>query len=110
MAVRSSISILSIFLVYLCLNLQVNLVQADASFLDVRQGLERDRSGKAGDPKEKYFHESIFDPHYDGRFASDPVSTDERLAHLRALMQTYLATMADIGAETWIMYVYQLMA
>lgn len=33
------------------------------------------------------------------------VAEDERLSHLRALMQTFLSTMSDIGAETWIMYV-----
>ncbi|KAJ4504224.1 mannosyltransferase [Exophiala dermatitidis] len=79
-------------------------VRADADFLDVRTKLDRDRSGKGGDPKDKYFHESTFHPHYDGRFAAAQIGKEERLPHLTALMQTFLATMADIGAETWIMH------
>ncbi|KAL6241539.1 mannosyltransferase [Rhinocladiella similis] len=79
-------------------------VLCDADFVDVRTNLDRDRSGKRGDPKDKYFHESTFHPHYDGRFAAKEIGKEERLPHLTALMQTFLATMADIGAETWIMH------
>ena len=79
-------------------------VKRDADFIDVRTKLEKDRSGKRGDPKDKYFHESTFHPHYDGRFASRQVGKDDRLPHLTALMQTFLSTMSDIGAETWIMH------
>lgn len=81
-----------------------HLTSADAEFLDVRTKLERDQSGKQGDPQDKYFHESLFHPHYDGRFADKEVEEHERLGHLTALMQTFLSTMADIGAETWIMH------
>lgn len=63
------------------------LVNGDADFLDVRTRLDRDRSGKGGDPKEKYFHESTFHPHYDGRFAKQ-----------------VLATAADIGIEVWLIH------
>ncbi|MCJ1304277.1 hypothetical protein MMC08_007089 [Hypocenomyce scalaris] len=80
------------------------LVKADADFLSVRTSLKKDHSGKGGDPKAKYFHESVFHPHYDGRFADHQLSYNERRTHLTALVQTYLATMADIGAETWIMH------
>jgi len=80
------------------------LALCDADFLDVRTNLDKDRSGKRGDPKDKYFHESTFHPHYDGRFAQTQIGKEERLPHLTALMQTFLATMADIGAETWIMH------
>ncbi|OCL03507.1 hypothetical protein AOQ84DRAFT_381567 [Glonium stellatum] len=66
--------------------------------------LSRDYSGKRGDPRDKYFHESTFHPHYDGRFADKILSYDERRTHLTALMQTYLSAMNDIGAETWIMH------
>lgn len=38
------------------------------------------------------------------RFADQQLSYNERSIHLTALMQTYLSTMADIGAETWIMH------
>ena len=34
----------------------------DADFLSVRTKLHKDMSGKAGDPKEKYFRESIQKP------------------------------------------------
>jgi hypothetical protein len=47
---------------------------------------------------------SRFHPHYDGRFADKEVGTHERLDHLTALIQTFLATMADLGAETWLMH------
>lgn len=45
--------------------------------------------------------ESIsFHHHYDGRFAEKPVEDHDQVDHLTALMQSYLATMADIGVET----------
>ncbi|KAF1351302.1 LicD family-domain-containing protein [Delphinella strobiligena] len=56
------------------------------------------------DPPSKYFHESSFNPHYDGRFASKPLSYDQHRLHLTSLLQTYLSTMNDIGVETWIMH------
>ncbi|KAF2708051.1 hypothetical protein K504DRAFT_382262 [Pleomassaria siparia CBS 279.74] len=76
---------------------------------DIRslQGLTsntRDRSGKRGDPMGKYFHESTFDSHYDGRFAESALPNEERQIHLSHLLRTYLATMNDLGAETWIMH------
>lgn len=37
-------------------------------------------------------------------FASETLPETESLPHLTALMQTYLSTMADLGAETWIMH------
>ncbi|KAL1970707.1 hypothetical protein VTN77DRAFT_4351 [Rasamsonia byssochlamydoides] len=80
------------------------LAYADADFMSVRTKLAKDYSGKGGDPGDKYFHESVFHPHYDGRFASSVLPEEEALPHLTALMQTYLATMNDIGAETWIMH------
>lgn len=45
-----------------------------------------------------------FHPHYDGRFADKPVKYSEKRLHLTALVKTYLSTMNDIGAETWIMH------
>jgi hypothetical protein len=35
------------------------LVRGDASFIDVRTKLDRDRSGKRGDSTDKYFRESF---------------------------------------------------
>lgn len=45
-----------------------------------------------------------FHHHYDGRFADEPVGDYDQVDHLTALMQSFLATMADIGVETWIMH------
>ncbi|MCJ1350148.1 MAG: hypothetical protein MMC33_000129 [Icmadophila ericetorum] len=80
------------------------LVNGDADFESVRTRLTKDHSGKAGDSKDKYFHESVFHPHYDGRFAEKQLKEDDRKQHLTALVQTYLTTMADLGAETWLMH------
>ncbi|KAH6669550.1 LicD family-domain-containing protein [Halenospora varia] len=76
----------------------------DADFLSVRTKMHKDMSGRGGDPKEKYFHESVFHPHYDGRFADHELGYRERKQALSNLIQTYLATMADIGVETWLMH------
>lgn len=102
MTLPSWLRTLATFLFILSTNLTTT--NADADFLDVRTSLNNDRSGKGGDPKDKYFHESTFHPHYDGRFAQQEVDKEERLPHLTALMQTFLSTMTDIGAETWIMH------
>ncbi|RMZ91087.1 hypothetical protein DV736_g1674, partial [Chaetothyriales sp. CBS 134916] len=77
---------------------------ADADFLDVRVNLENDRSLRKGSSEDKYFHESTFHQHYDGRFASHKLRNDLRLPQLTAMMQSFLSTMADLGAETWIMH------
>ncbi|MCJ1327417.1 hypothetical protein MMC10_004086 [Thelotrema lepadinum] len=66
--------------------------------------MTKDFSGKKGDPKQKYFHESVFHPHYDGRFTDRTLKMDERRPHLYAMIQAYLSTMADLGAETWLMH------
>ncbi|KAH0562844.1 hypothetical protein GP486_002531 [Trichoglossum hirsutum] len=52
-------------------------------------------------PSEKYFHESIYHPHYDSRF---PLSYEERRKVLPLMVHAFLTTMRDIGAETWIMH------
>lgn len=52
----------------------------------------------------KYFHESSFNQHYDGRFADHPLEETEQKAAVRVLIQTYLATFRDLGVETWIMH------
>jgi hypothetical protein len=75
----------------------------DAPFEDVRTRLDRNHQNKENDPG-KYFHESSFSNHYDGRFADRPLNYEERQTHLRALAQTYLATMNDIGVETFLMH------
>jgi hypothetical protein len=45
-----------------------------------------------------------FHPHYDGRFAGQPLLYEHRGPHLTAMVQAYLQTMASIGAETWLMH------
>ncbi|RDW76135.1 hypothetical protein BP5796_06956 [Coleophoma crateriformis] len=80
------------------------LHRRNADFYSVRTKMHQDLSGRLGDPKEKYFHESVFHPHYDGRFASEQLPYTERKQALSNLIQTYLATFADIGVETWLMH------
>jgi hypothetical protein len=53
--------------------------------------LEYSRSDRVADLNEKFFSESYFSQHYDGRFAAHPLEVDERLAQLRAIIQTFLA-------------------
>ncbi|KAF2723543.1 hypothetical protein K431DRAFT_319011 [Polychaeton citri CBS 116435] len=77
---------------------------ADWASVRVMSEQRKDFSGVDSRTPEKYFHESTFHPHYDGRFASKPLPYKEKLEHLRPLIQTYLSTMNDIGAETWIMH------
>lgn len=79
-------------------------VLSDADFLSVRTSLDKDHSGKGGDKGVKYFHEATFHYHYDGRFASKTVDDSQRLPHLIALVKSYLVTMSDIGAETWLVH------
>ncbi|KAJ9151917.1 Protein MNN4 [Pleurostoma richardsiae] len=76
----------------------------DADFLSVRRKLRKDMSGKRGDPPDKYFHESVFHPHYDGRFADHVLDYAEQKKALKNLVQTYLATFSDLGIETWLMH------
>lgn len=76
----------------------------DIAFLEGLTNNDKDMSGKEGDSPEKYFHESIFHAHYDGRFAYSTLPDNIRRPHLRALVRSYLATMHDLNAETWIMH------
>jgi len=81
------------------------LVRRDADFDSVRTRLDRSYQDLGDDDlSDKYFHEATFHQHYDGRFADHPLDYNERRSHLRALIQTYLSSMDDIGAETWIMH------
>lgn len=69
-------------------------------------GKRRDYSHKAENRRmqEKYFHESTFHQHYDGRFAHQELSYEDRQTCLVALVQTHLSAMDDIGCETFIMH------
>lgn len=53
---------------------------------------------------DKFFHESIFNTHYDGRFAKTELPPDVRTFHLRLLLKTYMETMERIGLRTWIVH------
>lgn len=79
-------------------------VRGDANFAQVRTRLHRDMSARDYDPPEKYFHESVFHPHYDGRFGEKALPYHEQKAALKNLLQTYLATFSDLGVETWLMH------
>jgi len=81
-----------------------SLVKRDADFESVRTHLLRDHSDRDDLKFDKYFREAEFNSHYDGRFANKPLPYEARKRHLSAMIQTYLSTMNDIGAETWIMH------
>ncbi|PMD38491.1 hypothetical protein L207DRAFT_431451 [Hyaloscypha variabilis F] len=59
-------------------------------------------SGKRGDPKGKYFRSIRI--MMAGLFADKQLGYRERKQALSNLIQTYLATFADIGVETWLMH------
>ncbi|KAI9773131.1 MAG: hypothetical protein M1840_008252 [Geoglossum simile] len=75
----------------------------DADFASVRTHLDKDFTSRSG-PEQKYFHESVYHYHYDGRFASHRLSYDEKKIALPVLLRAFVSTMRDIGAETWIMH------
>ncbi|KAF9883142.1 hypothetical protein FE257_004062 [Aspergillus nanangensis] len=82
------------------------LVAADANpdFMSVRDTVAKEYRNQEVETAEKYFHESSFHYHYDGRFATEVLPEEETIPHLSALIRTYLSTMKDIGVETWIMH------
>jgi hypothetical protein len=41
---------------------------------------------------------------YSSSFADKELSYEDKKSHLVALVQTYFSTMADLGAETWLMH------
>lgn len=88
----------------LSVSVALPLQQKDAGFHTRPARIHKDMSGKAGDPVGKYFHESTFHPHYDGRYGDHELGYRDRREALTNLIQTYLATMADIGVETWLVH------
>lgn len=92
----------------------------NSDFESVKTRLTKDRSYRPTNQVGKYFHESVsvtfqpailltadlirFDNHYDGRFADKTLRYKAQGEALSALMQSYLSTMAGIGAETWLMH------
>ncbi|KZM24902.1 mannosyltransferase [Ascochyta rabiei] len=53
---------------------------------------------------EKYFHESFYHPHYDGRFAASVLPRPTRAFHMRLLLRSYVHAMRRAGVRTWIMH------
>ncbi|PYH94232.1 hypothetical protein BO71DRAFT_325894 [Aspergillus ellipticus CBS 707.79] len=70
------------------------LARADVDFMSVRPNVAKDYSGKGGEPGSKYF----------SNFASKPLPEEKTIPYLSELIRTYLSTMGDLGAETWIMH------
>ncbi len=52
----------------------------------------------------KFFHESRFSTHYDGRFAAKELPDSTRPFHLRLLLKSYTIAMNQIGVRTWLMH------
>ncbi|GKT91886.1 mannosylphosphorylation protein [Colletotrichum tofieldiae] len=52
----------------------------------------------------KYFREASFSPRYDARFATKPLNETAERDALKALVQTYFATLRDLGVQTWLMH------
>jgi len=96
---------LSLAIALLALILLAAPANGDADFESVRIKYDYpDMSGRYGDPNGKYWHESVFHPHYDGRFTDHALAEEEQRSNLTLLMQSYLFSMADLGAETWIIH------
>lgn len=82
----------------------ISTTTADAEFQQVRKRTAADHSKRDTDAPEKYFHESTFHLHYDGRFAEKALPYEEQKNALKNLVQTYLTTFSDLGIETWLMH------
>ncbi|KAJ6119429.1 hypothetical protein N7523_003709 [Penicillium sp. IBT 18751x] len=78
--------------------------ETNTTFMNVREDVAKDYESEETIPTTKYFTESSFHYHYDGRFATKQLPDKDVTPHLSALIQTYLSTMDSIGAETWIMH------
>ncbi|KAF1364280.1 hypothetical protein EJ07DRAFT_53399, partial [Lizonia empirigonia] len=66
--------------------------------------LAHDLSTTDGRHPDKYFHEAVFHPHYDGRFAATVLPHKTRLFHMRLLLRSYMAAMQRAGVRTWLMH------
>lgn len=80
------------------------ITKRDADFESVRTRLDRSCVAQELDQPNKYFHESTFHTHYDGRFGNQQLKYDEKQNCLSALIHSYLSTMNDIGIVTWLMH------
>ncbi|KAF2027748.1 hypothetical protein EK21DRAFT_102329 [Setomelanomma holmii] len=83
------------------------LQRRSASFLSLRglTKLDTDYSNaESYSHPTKFFHESTFNAHYDGRFASTELPHNTRQFHLRLMLKAYMDTMERIGVRTWLMH------
>lgn len=80
------------------------LFNRDASFENVRTRLDQSYQRQDVEDPHKYFHVSLFHPHYDGRFADKPLSYDSQRSHVTALIQTCVSQMNDFGVDIWLMH------
>lgn len=86
--------------------LSAPLAPRSASFLQFA-GLTsntKDLSTTDSRSPQKYFHESIYHPHYDGRFASAVLPRKTRLFHMRLLLRSYMLAMERAHVRTWVMH------
>ncbi|KAL5621309.1 hypothetical protein BROUX41_006779 [Berkeleyomyces rouxiae] len=51
-----------------------------------------------------YFEHASFDPHYDPRFTSAPLSYAEKITAMQVLVRTCLSTLSDLSIESWLMH------
>jgi hypothetical protein len=66
--------------------------------------LSKDHSSFATSHPAKFFHESTFSSHYDGRFASAELPRQARQFHLRLMLKAYMDSMQRMGIRTWLMH------
>lgn len=84
--------------------INVDASEVRTKFADVREKIVKEYKNVEEIPTAKYFTESSFHYHYDGRFADRTLPDEKVVPYLSALIQTYLKTMEIVGAETWIMH------
>ncbi|KAH8905884.1 mannosylphosphorylation protein [Coniochaeta sp. PMI_546] len=78
--------------------------RGETSSWPVRRHQQVAASEDGGEPENKYFHESTFQAHYDGRFADHALDYLDQKRALRNLMRTYLSTFAQLGIDTWLVH------
>ncbi|KAK4554174.1 mannosyltransferase [Recurvomyces mirabilis] len=103
-AVLAALVSLLLYFPLLSASLSFRGTKRDAPYEQVNDHPGWSHQNEDKDEPDKYFHESSFSEHYDGRFATVPLIYEDRQNHLTALLRTYISSMRDMGAETWIMH------
>ena len=82
------------------------LAPRSASFLSLTGLTSNTRDLSTTDSRfpSKYFHESIYHPHYDGRFSSTILPIATRQFHIKLLLRSYLLAMQRARVRTWVMH------